>query len=91
MLDNQRKIEEKNRKGYFVEIRKDTIYFYSIAFLWMGTMFYAFLMANEKQMRLKQDYNRTKNLKMRAQAGSGGANVLTERERDKMERDKASY
>jgi len=27
---NKRKIEEANRKGYFVEIKKDTIYFYSM-------------------------------------------------------------
>jgi len=26
---NKRKIEEANRKGYYVEIKKDTLYFYS--------------------------------------------------------------
>jgi len=53
LKENQRKIEEKNRKGYYVEIKKDTIYFYSIAALTLGTIFYTFLMANEKQMRMK--------------------------------------
>ena len=33
MEENRRKIEERNRKGYYVEIRKDTLYFYSIAFV----------------------------------------------------------
>ena len=53
LKENQRKIEEKNRRGYYVEIKKDTIYFYSIAALTLGTIFYAFLMGNEKQMRMK--------------------------------------
>lgn len=41
-------VEQKNRKGYYVEIRKDTIYFYTISLLTLGTLFYAFLMVNEK-------------------------------------------
>lgn len=41
-------VEQRNRKGYYVEIRKDTIYFYTIAFLALGTVFYTFLMVNEK-------------------------------------------
>ena len=28
LADHRKKIEEKNRKGYYVEIKKDTIYFY---------------------------------------------------------------
>lgn len=28
LLDYKRKVDEKNRKGYYVEIKKDTIYFY---------------------------------------------------------------
>ena len=48
LLDNKRKIDEKNRKGYFVEIRKDTIYFYTIACLTLGIIFYTFMMVNEK-------------------------------------------
>ena len=47
-------VEAKNRKGYYVEIRKDTIYFYTIATLTLGMLFYAFLMVNEKQMRIKE-------------------------------------
>ena len=41
-------VEARNRKGYYVEIRKETIYFYTIAFLAFGTVFYTFIMVNEK-------------------------------------------
>ncbi len=29
LMENKKKIMEKNRKGYYVEIKKDTLYFYS--------------------------------------------------------------
>ena len=48
LLKYKEEVEAKNRKGYYVEIRKDTIYFYTIASLTLGMLFYAFLMANEK-------------------------------------------
>ena len=28
LADYKKKIDERNRKGYYVEIKKDTIYFY---------------------------------------------------------------
>jgi hypothetical protein len=33
MAENRKKIEDKNRKGYYVEIKKDTLYFYGIIIL----------------------------------------------------------
>jgi hypothetical protein len=30
LADHRKKIEERNRKGYYVEIKKDTLYFYGI-------------------------------------------------------------
>jgi len=48
MAENRRKIMERNRKGYYVEIRKDTLYFYSIAFMTLGIIFYTFLLMNDK-------------------------------------------
>ena len=78
-------VEQKNRKGYYVEIRKDTIYFYTIAMLTLGTLFYAFLMANEKQMRIKEDLERSKTLRTKASAGRKGANVVAERDLNDME------
>lgn len=53
LFENKKKIDERNRKGYYVEIKKDTIYFYTIAFLTLSTIFYTFLMINEKQMRIR--------------------------------------
>ena len=80
LMENQRKIEERNRQGYYVEINKDTIYFYSIALLTLGTIFYTFLMINEKQMRIKQDLDHTKVLRTKASAGKfKGAGILEER------------
>ncbi len=48
LRENKAKIDERNRKGYYVEIKKDTIYFYTITLLTLGTIFYTFLMINEK-------------------------------------------
>lgn len=28
LVDYRKKIDERNRKGYYVEIKKDTLYFY---------------------------------------------------------------
>ena len=79
-------MEQKNRKGYYVEIRKDTIYFYTIASITLGMLFYAFLMANEKQMRIKEELERTKTLRTKAAAGRKGANLAAERDLEDMER-----
>lgn len=48
IMENKRKIEEKNRKGYYVEIKKDTLYFYTIACLSLSIVFYTFLLVNDK-------------------------------------------
>lgn len=47
-MEHQKKIEERNRKGYYVEIKKDTLYFYTIACLSLGIVFYTFLVFNDK-------------------------------------------
>jgi hypothetical protein len=39
-------------------------------------------MVNEKTMRIKEDFERTKMLKTKSNAGRTGANVLHERERE---------
>jgi hypothetical protein len=88
---NQEKIDERNRKGYYVEIKKDTIYFYTITLLSMGILFYAFLMVNEKQMRIKTDLERTKMLRIKAGAGRKGASLLEEREAAKVVGGEAKY
>merc|ERR1719330_619122 len=69
LLKYKMSVEERNRKGYYVEIRKDTIYFYTIACLTLGIIAYTFLMVNEKSMRLKEELERGKMLKEKAHAG----------------------
>ena len=44
---DKKKIEERNRKGYYVEIRKDTLYFYTIATITFGIIMYTFLLVSE--------------------------------------------
>jgi len=80
--ENKKKIEERNRKGYYVEIKKDTLYFYTIAILSLSLVFYTFVMVNEKQMRIKSDIERTRTLRFRAMKGREGIATLAERERD---------
>ena len=79
LKEHQKKIDEKNRKGYYVEIKKDTIYFYTIAFLTLSIIFYTFLMVNEKQSRIRTDLERTKTLRAKSAAGKKGANLTEER------------
>jgi len=70
--ENKRKIEERNRKGYYVEIKKDTIYFYTIALISLSIVFYTFIMVNEKQMRIKSDIERTRTLRFKGMQGKEG-------------------
>ena len=86
LFNYKQDVEQRNRKGYYVEIRKDTIYFYTISFLTLGMLFYAFLMVNEKQMRIKEEMERSKTLRAKAMAGRKGANIIAERDLDDMER-----
>ena len=85
ILENKKKIEERNRKGYYVEIKKDTIYFYTIACISLSIVFYTFLMVNEKQMRITRDIERTRTLRFKANRGRDGLSTTAERSRDKLE------
>ena len=82
ILEHKKKIEEKNRKGYYVEIRRDTIYFYTIACISLSIIFYTFLIMNEQQMRVKQDIERTKTLRFKGTRGREGLSTTVERKRD---------
>ena len=42
------------------------------------------MMANEKQMRIKQDLERTATLRMKAASGRKGASLAAERDRENM-------
>lgn len=74
MQEHRRKIEERNRKGYYVEIKKDTIYFYTIACISFSLIFYTFLVMNDKQMRIKTELERTKTLRYLSVRGKDGLN-----------------
>jgi hypothetical protein len=59
LAEHKKKIDERNRKGYYFEIKKDTLYFYGknsyfnsvgIALVSLGLISYVFFMVNEKQM-----------------------------------------
>ncbi len=91
LLENKKKIDERNRKGYYVEIKKDTIYFYTIALLTLSTIFYTFLMINEKQMRIRQDLEHTKVLRIKGSAGKKGASLQEERKLTDHEKRKAMF
>lgn len=82
MTEYKKKIEERNRRGYYVEIKKDTIYFYTIACISLSIIFYTFMMVNEKQMRIRQDIERTKTLRYKANRGRDGLSKTVERKRD---------
>jgi len=94
---HKKTIDEANRKGYYVEIRKDTLYFYgtaiftfhhtadiAIACLSLGIISYIFLMVNEKQMRIKHDLERTKMLRVKANEGRKGMSIQAERARENL-------
>jgi hypothetical protein len=70
--DYKQKIAAANRKGYYVEIKKDTIYYYTIALMALGTIAYTFFVVNEKQMKIQYDLDRTKVLKRKGNAGRIG-------------------
>lgn len=91
LADHKRKVEEANRKGYYVEIKKDTIYFYIIASMALGMIVYAFMMMNEKQMQIKKDLDRTKMLRYRANAGKKGGNIEHERRLENVEQGRALF
>ena len=72
ILANKKKIEERNRKGYYVEVKKETIYFYTIALISLSIIFYTFLVINDKQMRIVTDMERSRTLKIKGARGRDG-------------------
>lgn len=63
----QMKVEERNRKGYYVEVKKDTLYYYGkwdwfagIVIVVLCCVVYMFLIVNEKEMRVKYNMDRSR-------------------------------
>lgn len=56
-----------------------------MAIVSLGIIGYAFYMVNEQQMQIKHDIERTRNLRIRANEGRKGGNLLPERERENIQ------
>jgi len=91
LAEHRRKVEEANRKGYYVEIKKDTIYFYMIASLSLGIIVYAFMMMTEKQMQIKRDIDRTKMLRQKANTGKLGGAIEMDRKVENIEQGRSLF
>ena len=75
---------EKNRQGYFVELKKDTLYYYAIlAFLFMSVM-YVFYITNEQQMTKVYEIDKVRTGRYNASLGRQGATTLEDRKTLKM-------
>jgi len=85
MLDYKKKVEERNRKGYYVEIKKDTIYFYTLTVIVFGILFYTFIVSNEKGMMARKDIERTRTLRQKASKGREGIATIEERKKDNLQ------
>lgn len=83
LSDFQKKRDALNRQGYFVEIKKETIYYYTIfAFLFM-TIGYVFYISNEKSQSAQFKMDKYKISKQTAAFGSQGVALLEERRENK--------
>ena len=91
ILANKKKIEERNRKGYYVEIKKETLYFYTIGLLSLSIIFYTFLVVNDKQMRIMSDIERSRTLKFKGARGKDGLSRTKEADKDNLERGKSIF
>lgn len=61
------------------------ILFVVIAVMALGVISYVFLMMNEKQMNIKQEIDRTKILRQKANEGKKGMSIIPERELNNLE------
>ena len=57
----------------------------------LGLIGYAFVMMNEKTMRIKRDLDRTKMLRHKANAGKKGGNIEMERKIDNIEQGRSLF
>jgi len=75
---------EKNRQGYFVELKKDTLYYYAIlAFLFMSVMYVSYI-TNEQQMTKVYEIDKVRTGRYNASLGRQGATTLEDRKTLKM-------
>ena len=87
---NKKKIEERNRKGYYVEVKKETLYFYTISVISLSIIFYTFLVINDKSLRVVTSMERSKTLKQKGARGKDGLSRTVE-EKDDLTKGKAIF
>ena len=84
LADYQKKRDAQNRKGYFVEIKKDTLYFYTIIAFVFITIGYVFYITNERQMNQSFEIEKLRVGKYGTSKTSHGVGVLEERKEYKL-------
>lgn len=77
----QKKKDARNRQGYFVEIKKDTIYYYAIFTSVFLGLAYALYITNEKQMGTAFDIDKYRIGRYDAYKGREGLTVLEDRKK----------
>lgn len=84
LAEYQKKRDAVNRKGYFVELKKETIYFYSIITFVFLTIGYVFYITNERQMNQSFEVEKLRVGKYGTTKASQGVGVLEERKEYKL-------
>ena len=66
LAEHKRKIEEANRKGWYLEIKKDTLYYWGIAIFTVCVFTYLFFVTNEnlQHEKYKIDQNTLKKMQV---------------------------
>jgi hypothetical protein len=89
MQRHREHVEAANRKGYFLEVKKDTIYYYgksyitsAITLTMLVLLAYTFTVMNEKTMSIKMEIDKTRAMKATMREGSRGAALVSDRNRD---------
>ena len=80
----QKKKDARNRKGYFIEIKKDTIYYYAITGLVFIAIAYALYISNEIAMGTAFDLDKTRISRYEAAKGKEGLGRLSNSQQFKM-------
>ena len=71
--------DARNRQGYFVEIKKDTIYYYSMITFMFLSVGYAFYITHEKQLASEYNVTTHKIGRYNTAKGSLGLGILDDR------------
>ncbi|CAI2374294.1 unnamed protein product [Moneuplotes crassus] len=80
----QKKKDARNRQGYFVEIKKDTVYYYTITLLIFSAIVYALYISNEMSLNTAYDIDKAKVSRLEIARGSEGLGKISNAEQFKM-------